>query len=154
MQTVNISDLTVEQLAALKAQLKAQAKANGANLKERNAIIDRMLTEKDGTEFRHTTADILAALQTAKIVEATLAKVERAEWLKKIQTRKQLLEKQANEDGTPKYAKGTFGYKASAHVIGALTPDRVVDWLMDDAHVATLTASDRKAIIKALSTKN
>jgi hypothetical protein len=137
-----VSDLTPAQLKAIKAQLKAQAKANGAQLEERRTIIDAMLQEQDDTGFKHTTADILAALQEAQLVETTLAKEDRAEWLKKIQTRKQDLEKK------PEYA-GKVGYKASGHGF-TLTPDRIVDWLMDEVNAAKLTAADRKAIIKAM----
>jgi hypothetical protein len=139
---INVSDLTPAQLKAIKAQLKAQAKANGAQLEERRTIIDAMLQEQDDTGFKHTTADILAALQEAQLVETTLAKEDRAEWLKKIQTRKQDLEKK------PEYA-GKVGYKASGHGF-TLTPDRIVDWLMDEVNAAKLTAADRKAIIKAM----
>jgi predicted transcriptional regulator len=141
-QNINVSELTAAQLKAIKAQLKAQAKANGAQLEQRRAIIDRMLQETDDSGFKHTTSDILAALQSAGLVEAAPSKEDRAEWLKKIQTRKQDLERK------PEYA-GKVGYKASAHGF-TLTPDRIVDWLMDEANTSKLTAADRKAIIKAM----
>ena len=140
MSNINVSDLTTEQLKAIRTQLKAQAKQNGERLGERRAIIDAMLQDQDDTGFMHTTADILAALQEAGLVSVTLDKDERAEWLKKVQTRKQDLEKK------PEFA-GKVGYKASSHGF-SLTPDRVVDWLLTNSE--SLTPVDRKAIIKAM----
>ena len=147
---INITSLTPEQLKQVKAQLNAQRKQLSGGRDARYAIIDRMLQERDGESFRHTTTDILTALQDAKLVDATLAKDNRAEWLKKIQTRKQSLQKLANEDGTLVHAEGTLGYKPSAGGIGALNADRIIDWLMDEANLAKLTPADRKAILKAV----
>jgi hypothetical protein len=138
---ITLASLTPEQLKVLKAQLKAQAKANGGNLEARRAIIDRMLQEIEGTGFKHTTADILSALQEAKLVDKELDKHDRSEWLKKIQTRKQDLKKK------PEYT-GKVGYKASAHGL-RLNADTVKDWILENP--AKLTPADRKAIIKSLS---
>jgi hypothetical protein len=151
---LDISKLSAEQLKQLKAQLNAQRKTVNDKRGGRYAITDAMLKEKDENGgFKHTTGDILAALQAKSDetgVPTTLTKDERAEWLKKIQTRKQYLEKLTDEAGNLVHAEGTFGYKPSAGGFTALTPDRVVDWLLDDANVEKLTPADRKAILKAL----
>jgi hypothetical protein len=141
--TIDLNQLTPEQLTIVRKQLREAAKANGATLEQRNSIIDKMLQERDGAEFKHTTANILEALQAAKCVPATLDKHDRTEWLKKIQTRKQLLE-------TKPEFKGKVGYKASGGFGAALTADRVIDWLMTEGNTAKLTPADRKAILKAI----
>lgn len=132
-EQINIATLTPEQLVALTQQLKAKAKqerkANAGNRDAWKSLVDSMLQEKDGTAFKHTTADMLAALQAKSLVASNLTPDQRAEELKKIQTRKQKLEKMRNDDGTLKYAKGTFGYKASPHVVGPLTLERVLAWI-------------------------
>lgn len=149
-QTIDLSKLTDEQMTQIRAQLKAQRATLADGRAERYTIIDRMLVEKDDTGFKNTTADIRAALVTAKLIPAHQQNPEdMKEWLKKIQTRKQHLEKETNDDGTLKYAKGTFGYKLSAGGF-TLTPDRVIDWLMDEGNLARLSAADRKAILKAV----
>lgn len=149
---IDITKLTPAQLAEVQKQLAAQRAADKPQREKRYAIIDKMLQEKDGDAFKHTTADILGALQTAKLVSADLNKHDRGEWLKKIQTRKQHLEKLVHADGPNKgqlvYAKGTLGYKPSAGGIGALTADRVIDWLIE--HSAELSKADKDGIIKAL----
>ena len=141
--TIKLADLNPEQLATLQRQMREAAKADRAKVKDRWAVVDPMLQERDGAEFKHTTADILVALQAAKLAPATLEKEERAEWLKKIQTRKQVMEKEEGQ-------AGLWGYKASGG-FRALTADTVVDWLLDDENLAKLTQADRNALIKQLS---
>lgn len=141
---IKLSDLTGEQIVALRKQMRAEAKANGQTLEARNTLLDRMLQERDGVEFQHTTSDILVALQTAKLAPATLDKADRAEWIKKIQTRKQLMEK---KDGNA----GKFGYKASSHSFGALTGDKIVVWLSNKDNVKLLSREDVAAIKRVLA---
>lgn len=149
---INIATLTPAQLAELKKQFSAQRKVVADGRADRYTIIDRMLadTEQPGV-WRHTTSDILVALQTEPKcqVPTVLSAEDRAEWLKKIQTRKQHLEKLTDEAGALVHGKGKFGYKPSAGGF-TLTPDRVVDWLMSDENVATLSKADKAAILKAM----
>lgn len=150
---MNIAELTAEQLTAIQAQLKAQAserlKEQAKTKDARYAIVDSMLATKlEAGGFMYTTSDILLKLQEQKLV-GELSKEDRAEYLKKIQTRKQNLEKLRDKTGTLVHAPGKFGYKPSAGGF-TINADRVIDWLMEDENVATLSAADRKAILKAL----
>ena len=131
-QPITLESLTPEQLASLHKQLKAQRKEKSKSRESRNTLLDRMLQEKSGDEFKHTTADILAALQADGFVSSNLSKEDRAIELKHIQTRKQLLDKK------PEF-KGKVGYKASAG-FNTLTLGRVCVWL------DTATPSDIKYV--------
>jgi crotonobetainyl-CoA:carnitine CoA-transferase CaiB-like acyl-CoA transferase len=131
-QTIDIATLTPEQLAAITKQLRDSKRAKSGDPKKRNPIVDKLLQEKDGTEFKHTTADILAALQAANVVAATLTPEERAAELKKVQTRKQLLVKKPEN-------KGKYGYKQSANGF-SVTLARVLEWLK------TASPQDRKTV--------
>jgi hypothetical protein len=117
--TITLAQLTPEQLLALKGQLKAEKKAKSSNRVGWVATVDKCLQEKelDGT-FKNTTADILEALQIAKVWNGQEREVE----LKKVQTRKQLLVKkdQAN--------KLKYGYKTSEHGF-SVTRDRACIFL-------------------------
>jgi crotonobetainyl-CoA:carnitine CoA-transferase CaiB-like acyl-CoA transferase len=136
---ITLASLTPDQLKALHAELKAQKKARSATRGDRNTLLDKMLQEKDGAEFKHTTADILAAMQAKSLVASNLSKEERAVELKHIQTRKQLLEKK------PEF-KGKVGYKASAG-FNTLTLDRVCEWLSTQ----DLSKADEQRIINAMN---
>lgn len=133
METIDISKLSVDQLAAIKKQLKAQKKEKSKGRSTWVATVDKMLQEKDGNSFKHTTADILQALQTAKVWDGTEREVE----LKKVQTRKQLLEKK------PEF-KDKVGYKASAHGF-AVNVDRVIAW------VTTASADELQQVVGAIA---
>lgn len=133
--TLDITKLTPVQLQALTKQMTAMRKAKSGDAGKRNKVIDAMLQEKNGTEFKHTTGDILGKLQSENIVSKSLTSDERAGELKKIQTRKQLLDKK------PEF-KGKVGYKVSAAGF-AVTLDRVLTF------IATCNATDRAAIAKA-----
>ena len=61
--SIDIAELTSEQLAAVQAQLKEQAKAKRAVRKDRMAVIEDLLRDKDEDgSFKHTTRDIAMAL--------------------------------------------------------------------------------------------
>jgi hypothetical protein len=141
---LSLADLTPEQLASLTKQIKEQRKAKGSNRKEWVTIVDKMLheTTEDKSEFAHTTADILAALQEAKLEPVTMSSEDRAETLKRIQTRKQLLAKKLVAEGKVV----DVGYKASSTGF-ALTPDRVISYMK------SLDASQRSVIYTALGVK-
>lgn len=148
-QVIDLSGLNTEQLKALRSDLLKLNKTDKSALEKRNSIIDSMLQVKDADgSFKHTTMDIVAKLQEAKIVPTTLAKGDRQEWLKRVQTRKQLLERQTNEDGTLKHKPGTFGYKSSGTFGNILTAERVTDWIIENAE--QLSATEKAAIIKSL----
>jgi hypothetical protein len=136
---ITLADLTPEQLAELNKQLKAQRKANSSNRKGWNEIVDKMLHEKDGDEFKHTTADILAALMNAKLEPSSMDSEARANLLKKIQTRKQLLVAKLKAENKPI----DVGYRASATGF-SLTPDKVI------AYLKSLDASQRKPILASI----
>lgn len=136
---IDINDLNPQQIKDLRKQLRAASSVTKESLAKRNTLIDTMLHEKDGDEFKNTTSDILVALQDADCVPATLDNHNRKEWLKKIQTRKQHLAKKGDT---------SVGYKTTPTGIGALTPERVVDWIIE--HSDELTDTERKGILAAM----
>jgi hypothetical protein len=121
---ISLSQLTPEQIAELRKQMKAEQKQRSGDRESWNKLVDKMLQERTGTEFNHSTGDILAALQADKIVSGNITGKDRAAEIKRIQTRKQLLEKKVGEDGKPLY---TVGYKPSANGF-LMSLDRVIAW--------------------------
>lgn len=151
VETIDLSKLTPAQLAALQKQMKEKRKAAQGDSKERFAIIDTMLAEKneDGS-FKHTTRDILLKLQQEKLVDESENDFGPRE-IKKIQARKQFLEKKRDEKGELVYPPNTFGYKASEHVGFGLTGARVVKFFTEEDGASKLTDEQKKAVIAALS---
>ncbi len=143
---VDISKLTPEQLLNLQKQLKARKAEKSGDKKERFEMIDSMLQAKseDGNEFKYTTRDILNNLRKNGLSDPAS---EDSEEIKKIQARKQHLEKKTDEKGNLVYAKGTFGYKAAATGF-ILTPERIASWFTAE-NVAKLTAAQKAAVNKA-----
>lgn len=129
-EQIKLTDLTAEQLLTLTKQLKATAQAQrkaGAGTRTAwKSLVDNMMREKDATGFKHTTADVLAALQAKSLVAKEF---NRAEELKKIQTRKQKLAKLRDKAGKLVHAEGTLGFKASLTGVGALTVERCIAFL-------------------------
>lgn len=122
MQDIKIEQLSQEQIKQLRAALKAQAKSNTGNISKRNGIIDRMLHEQDeDKQFKHTTADILSALVSAKVYPEQKSSEDRAKALKMIQTRKQHL-----------VAKGdtAVGYRKTETGIGGMTIESCIAYLV------------------------
>lgn len=142
--TIDINALTPEQLKAVRQQLKAQVTARAGNREAWTTLVDGMLQDKVNGEWAYTTADILTALIAAKL-ETEQTGDERAEQLKRIQTRKQKLHKAdaANKD--------KYGFKPTAHGPMTLSADTVVDWLMTEGNVNKLSNADKKAILKQLA---
>jgi hypothetical protein len=146
---IDISKLTPEQLQALQKQMKAKGKELRGKKDERFSIIDTMLKEKDSSgEFKHTTRDIMNALDAKGLVNRTVDKWDQVE-IKKIQARKQFLEKATDEKGKLVHPEGTFGYKASA-ALGFVSATSVEKFFTDPAKVKTLTDAQRKVILAAL----
>lgn len=117
---IDLTKLSSSQLKALKDQLKEKSKEVVSERKQRFEIIDRMLQAKDDDgNFLHTTREIAEAL-----AEARLADTSKEDWhseeIKKIQARKQFLEKKTDEKGELVYPENTFGYKKSATGGGGL----------------------------------
>lgn len=117
---IDLTKLNSAQLKALKDQLKEKSKEVVSERKQRFEIIDRMLQDKDEDgNFVHTTREIAEAL-----AEARLADTSKEDWhseeIKKIQARKQFLEKKTDEKGELVYPENTFGYKKSATGGGGL----------------------------------
>jgi hypothetical protein len=148
---IDLAKLTPEQLQALQKQLKEKRKETVGKRDERFLIIDTMLKEKaeDGKGFRWTTRDICNRLAENNLVDQTEPKWDQNE-IKKIQARKQHLEKLTNEKGALVHPKGTFGYKASAQGFN-LTNTRIVEWFGKDENIESLTGDQRTTILKALS---
>jgi len=147
---IDISKLTPEQLAQLQKQLKATKKASNANSEERFKIIETMLAEKDEAgQFKHTTRDILNVLQKEKLVVTNCADDEQEE-IKKIQARKQFLEKKRDEKGELVHEPGTFGYKPSSFLGFKMTPQKIADWFTAE-NVKTLSAAQVDRITNALN---
>lgn len=150
---IDISKLTPEQLAALQKQLKATKKVDSGKAKERFAIIDTMLQEKDEDNggFKHTTRDILNRLVKEELIKPAGSEDEQNE-IKKIQARKQFLEKKRDEKGELVYPDGTFGYKPSSALGFQMTAAKCVEWFTPE-HVATMTDAQKDTVIRALSAK-
>lgn len=138
--TISLDQLTPEQIATLKSLVKTEAKAARPDRKTWNPIVDAMLQEREGDGFRWTTAQILERLQQEKVVKPSLATPERESEIKKIQTRKQLLERKRDRDGKLLF---TVGYKPSANGV-TITLDRVLLW------VKAQSATDQDTLHRAL----
>lgn len=115
--TLDITELTSDQLAAIQAQLKDQAKQKRQVRGKRMELIEAMLQAKDEDgAFIHTTRDIATELskQGLGLMEQELQdKVLIDKELRKIQAKKQHLEKLTDEKGELVHPEGTFGYKSS-----------------------------------------
>jgi len=148
---IDLSKLTPEQLASLQKQLKAKKKEKSGKKEERFHIIDTMLAEKEegSDEFKHTTRDIMNALVKNDLVDTTEPDFDTVE-IKKIQARKQFLEKKTDEKGNLVHPKGSFGYKASGGGFGVLTASRIATWFSVPANVAQLTPTQTAAILAVL----
>ena len=150
---LDLSKLTPEQLQSLQKQLKERKANTTGKTKERFLIIDTMLAEKDDKEgFKWTTRDIINKLAENNLVDQTVPKWDQIE-IKKVQARKQHLEKLTDEKGKLVHPEGKFGYKASAGVGFAMTPVTVSNWFAKAENVAKLTGDQRNAIVKALGSK-
>ena len=126
--SISLTALSPTQLKELRAMLREQGSKTRGNVTKRNAVIDRMLHERDDTGFKHTTADILAALQSGGIVASNLSSEDRAAALKMIQTRKQTLANKGDDK---------VGYKPTPTGIGALTVERAIAYLNEAGYVVT-----------------
>lgn len=148
---IDLAALTPAQLAALQKQLKEKSKEVAGKAEDRFKVIDAMLQEKDEDtkEFKHTTRDIMNALIKDGTVTAPTAADEQNH-IKKIQARKQFLEKKRNEKGELVYPTGTYGYKASGGVGFMMTGAKITEWFTDE-NVTKLTKEQIKSIIAALS---
>lgn len=148
---IDLASLTPEQLQALQKQLKAKSKEQRGKHKERFAIIDTMLTEKDEEgNFKHTTRDILNTLVQENLVNQSAEKWDQVE-IKKIQARKQFLEKSRDKAGELIHPPGTYGYKASLLMGFGATAVTVEKFFESEEKVKTLTSGQREKILAALS---
>lgn len=127
---IDINTLDAATLVALQKQLKALAKAKSGDRAKRNEIIDTMIatraTEGDGFEF--TTREIATRLSEAGVgIDASLLgdKEEMAQEIRRIQARKQLLEKATDKKGELVHPKGSFGYRSSGGVGAGLAATKV-----------------------------
>ena len=110
-----MANLSASQLKELREQLKEKSKESVSVRKERFEIIDTMLQDKDEDEtFSHTTRDIADALNKANLADTSKGEDWYKEEIKKIQARKQFLEKKTDEKAELVHEKGTFGYKRTA----------------------------------------
>lgn len=144
---LDIASLTPDQLAKLQRQLKEHKKATAIDHESWVTIVDKMLHEKDETGFRWTTADILSTVQNKGIVPPTIDADRRAQEIKRIQTRKQLLEKKRDDKGNLMH---DVGYKPSTNAFGPLTAERVMEWLMVPANLEAMTPTQVEACMKQL----
>jgi urease gamma subunit len=149
---IDLAKLTPEQLASLQKQLKEKKNEKKGRKDERFAIIDTMLKEKeeDGKSFKHTTRDILNVLEKEDLIDTTPEDYDKIE-IKKIQARKQHLEKLTDEKGALVHPKNSFGYKVSAGFGFVVTAAKVEEFFKDAEKVKTLTAGQREVIAEALS---
>jgi hypothetical protein len=114
VQVIDLANLSASQLKELREQLKEKSKESVSVRKERFEIIDSMLQVKDGDEFVHTTREIADALNDANLADTSKGEDWYKEEIKKIQARKQFLEKKTDEKANLVYEAGTFGYKRTA----------------------------------------
>lgn len=145
--SIDLNALTPEQLLKLTKQLAERRKADKGDHKQWVIIVDAMLRERDGEGFKYTTSDILAATVAKGIVPAS---ADRPIQLKRIQTRKQLLEKQRDDKGNL-VNEGKVGYKASANSFGVLDGAKIVAWLSVTANTELLTVAQATAISNAVA---
>lgn len=164
---VDINSLSPEQLARLQKQLAERRTANKSKLNERYEIIDAMLQEKDDDgNFVYTTRDIVLRLAQNNLCEflspedIDTEKEEREKEIRKIQSRKQRLEKLTDKKGELVHKPGTFGYKKSEHVGGGGSGSGIGSKSVKKATIVTfftsgraseLSDEDRQVIIAALA---
>lgn len=144
---LDISKLTPAQIQALQKQLKLERKAQLGDHSQWVTIVDAMLHETDGDGFKWTTADILAAVQAKAIVSTTLDAEQRNMQIKRIQTRKQLLEKKKDDKGN---AQHKVGYKPSTNSFGPMDATKIVAWLSVPANQEAITVKQAEAIHAAI----
>lgn len=160
---IDLSKLTPEQLAALQKQLKLKKKETAGDTTERFNIIDALLKEKvvkgdekageKAGEFKYTTRDILNRLVDNNLIaDKSDPKWDQIE-IKKIQARKQFLEKKRKKDGTLEHPEGTFGYRVSAGQGFSLTPVRIEAWFQNADNLKGLTLAQKASIAKAIGAK-
>lgn len=160
---VDLSKLTPEQLAALQKQLKEVKKVSKDDHKKRFALIDEMLKTKFTKEdklgegdkigdFKYTTREIVNALDADGLIKDKITENWDQIEIKKIQARKQHLEKATDKAGKLILPEGSVGYKPSAGVGFMLTPVRVVSWFTTD-NIAKLTTEQRATVLKSLGAK-
>jgi hypothetical protein len=142
----DLASLTPAQLATLQHQLHDKTKADRGDRTQWNTLVDSMLQEKVDGSFAHTTGDILAALQAKGVTKPTPEKEGYATEIKRIQTRKQLLEKQRDKAGHLLKPEGTYGYKASANSFGPMNKAKILAWLAVAANIETLTPAEATVI--------
>lgn len=128
MNAITLDQLTPEQIAALSKQMKQATTAKRKSAGNRWAVVDPMLKSKDANGFKHTTADIVAELQSKALLPKDLNAADRAEALKMVQTRKQKLAKLRDKDGKLVHAEGSIGFKQSANGL-VLTVERCIEFL-------------------------
>jgi ribosomal protein L10 len=117
---LDLTKLSSAQLKALRDQLKEKSKETVNSRKQRFELIDKLLSEKDEDgNFLHTTREIAEALAEAQLTDTTQEDWH-SEEIKKIQARKQFLEKKTDEKGELVHPEGTFGYKKTATGGGGL----------------------------------
>lgn len=161
---LDITKLSAAQIAALQKQLSERTKQSATQRTERAQIMKDMLGEKDDKgEFMHTTRDIarvlakqgLCAILTAENFASDDMKEEVEKEIRKVQAKKQSLEKATNEKGNLVHAAGSFGYKTSAGGAGSalsatkVKPDTIVAFFTAE-RVGELTAEQVASIQKAL----
>ena len=147
---IDITQLTSEQLAAIQAQLKEAAKARKAERGSRMSIIEDMLRAKDEHgSFVYSTRDIAMALseQGLGLSEDELEdKDAMAQEIRRIQAKKQHLERLTDKAGNLVHAEGTFGYKPShnfsngtAMAAGKVKAETVMEFIRTRLHELELS---------------
>lgn len=145
---IDLSQLTPDQITKLAKQLKEARKADKVDHDSWVKIVDTALHEREGDGFRWTTGDILSQLQAKGLAKPTLDTEQRQSEIKKIQTRKQLLEKKRDDKGNLVH---TVGYKASSNSFGPMDASKIVAWLSVPANVELVSVGQADAITKALA---
>lgn len=160
---LDVTQLTPAQLKALQKQLSEHKAAASSNREERNNVIYEMITEKDENgEFVNTTRDIAKTLAdnglceflTSENFDSEDMKEEVQKEIRKIQARKQLLEKKTDEKGELVYPEGTFGYKSGGVGNSTLSASKVkvetIVAFFTQGRATELTDEQSQAILEAV----
>lgn len=161
---IDVTQLTPAQLKALQKQLSEHKAVASSHREERNNVIYEMTTEKDEDgNFVNSTQDIAKVLCDNGLCEFLTTenfgsedmKEEVQKEVRKIQARKQLLEKKTDEKGELVYPEGTFGYKSAGGGNSNLSASKIkvatVLGFFTTGRATELTDEQKTQVIEAIN---
>jgi hypothetical protein len=162
---IDVTSLSPAQLKSLQKQLSEHKAVASSHREERNNVIYTMTTEKneDG-EFANSTTDIakvmcdngLCEFLTTENYASEDMKEEVQKEVRKIQARKQLLEKKTDEKGELVYPEGTFGYKSggtggNSNLSASKVKVATILGFFSTGRSTELTAEQKTTVIEAIN---